>query len=76
MKNKTFSKKEATIALTSYLQENGYEHELHEKTCTEAIASIRALIRSGNAIDIQDAVRFLNPSFFIKADRKNWQNAE
>lgn len=74
--NKPFMNRKTVEVLTSYLQENGYEHELHERTCREALASIRALIRSGNASNVQEAVRLLNPSFFINADRKNWQNAE
>lgn len=74
--NKPFMNRKTVEVLTSYLQENGYEHELHERTCREALAPIRALIRSGNASNVQEAVRFLSPSFFINADRKNWQNAE
>lgn len=74
--NKPLTSRKTVEVLTSYLQENGYEHELHEKTCCEAIASIRALIRSGNARNVQEAVRLLNPSFFINKDRKNWQDAE
>ena len=70
LKSTVISKQKAFDAISKLIKQHDSSRILLDCTLQEVSKTVIGLIRSGNALDIGDAVRFLDAERIIKIDDK------
>lgn len=69
-KSTVINKQKAFDAISNLIKQHDSSRILLDCTLQEVFKTVVGLIRSGNAMDIEDAVRFLDAERIIKIDDK------
>lgn len=70
LKSTVISKQKGFGAISNLIKQHDSLRTLLDCTLQEVFKTVLGLIRSGNAMDIDDAVRFLDAERIIKIDDK------